>query len=574
MLPLTLQSLAKLDIKTIQPRFEFRSGQIFLGNIKKIFPNQTALVQVGQQNIIAKLEVPLINGNQYWFQVLSREGETILKMLSSYSKENNANSLLLNQLSLPNNKVNNELLAFLSKEQIPLTKDAIVKIAQWLENKGNSQDSFNTLQVMFKNKFPLAETIFQSVLETIKTQKSIHDTLQLFEKQLQLEPTSKTNQLLLSMIRNVVQQDIPIAKKVLLSIIDTAIQETAPNKIKAINLLDKLGMINNTTIDKQTTLTNGNAVNQLNIKNNEVEAANKYNEIVQHLTNLKEKSYDQINKSVQILENYLTDESTENNRSTTTFIPEMVKTNEKESQYTNRVEPFKNERLALSMEDQHFLKQVETEVKESVKGKDILELFKTVTKKLGINYEAEILKGNAELNQTDNILKPLLVKYLQETNHPLESKELAEQLVNKMNGQLLLSNQNNPITNIVYQLPIQLFGYQTEVTMQWSGKSKEDGKIDANYCKILFYLELEHLKETIVDMKVQNRVITIKIINEGEYLPELSQKFIPPLKKALMEINYTLSAIQFDQPNKGNGGMERSNIQKAHSLYSGVDIRI
>ncbi|MBU5211097.1 hypothetical protein [Heyndrickxia oleronia] len=574
MLPLTLQSLAKLDIKTIQPRFEFRSGQIFLGNIKKIFPNQTALVQVGQQNIIAKLEVPLINGNQYWFQVLSREGETILKMLSSYSKENNANSLLLNQLSLPNNKVNNELLAFLSKEQIPLTKDAIVTIAQWLENKGNSQDSFNTLQVMFKNKFPLAETIFQSVLETIKTQKSIHDTLQLFEKQLQLEPTSKTNQLLLSMIRNVVQQDIPIAKKVLLSIIDTAIQETAPNKIKAINLLDKLGMINNTTIDKQTTLTNGNAVNQLNIKNNEVEAANKYNEIVQHLTNLKEKSYDQINKSVQILENYLTDESTENNRSTTTFIPEMVKTNEKESQYTNRVEPFKNERLALSMEDQHFLKQVETEVKESVKGKDILELFKTVTKKLGINYEAEILKGNAELNQTDNILKPLLVKYLQETNHPLESKELAEQLVNKMNGQLLLSNQNNPITNIVYQLPIQLFGYQTEVTMQWSGKSKEDGKIDANYCKILFYLELEHLKETIVDMKVQNRVITIKIINEGEYLPELSQKFIPPLKKALMEINYTLSAIQFDQPNKGNGGMERSNIQKAHSLYSGVDIRI
>ena len=574
MLPLTLQSLAKLDIKTIQPRFEFRSGQIFLGNIKKIFPNQTALVQVGQQNIIAKLEVPLINGNQYWFQVLSREGETILKMLSSYSKENNANSLLLNQLSLPNNKVNNELLAFLSKEQIPLTKDAIVKIAQWLENKGNSQDSFNTLQVMFKNKFPLAETIFQSVLETIKTQKSIHDTLQLFEKQLQLEPNSKTNQLLLSMIRNVVQQDIPIAKKVLLSIIDTAIQETAPNKIKAINLLDKLGMITNTTIDKQTTLTNGNAVNQLNIKNNEVEAANKYNEIVQHLTNLKEKSYDQINKSVQILENYLTDESTENNRSTTTFIPEMVKTNEKESQYTNRVEPFKNERLALSMEDQHFLKQVETEVKESVKGKDILELFKTVTKKLGINYEAEILKGNAELNQTDNILKPLLVKYLQETNHPLESKELAEQLVNKMNGQLLLSNPNNPITNIVYQLPIQLFGYQTEVTMQWSGKSKEDGKIDANYCKILFYLELEHLKETIVDMKVQNRVITIKIINEGEYLPELSQKFIPPLKQALMEINYTLSAIQFDQPNKGNGGMERSNIQKVNSLYSGVDIRI
>ncbi|MCM3237740.1 hypothetical protein M3589_08365 [Heyndrickxia oleronia] len=573
MLPLTLQSLAKLDLKTIQPRFEFRSGQIFLGNIKKIFPNQTALVQVGQQNIIAKLEVPLINGNQYWFQVLSREGETILKMLSSYSKENNANSLLLNQLSLPNNKVNNELLAFLSKEQIPLTKDAIVKIAQWLENKGNSQDSFNTLQVMLKNKFPLAETIFQSVLETIKPQKSIHDTLQLFEKQLQLEPTSKTNQSLLSMIRNVVQQDIPIAKKVLLSIIDTAIQETAPNKIKAINLLEKLGMINNANIEKQTTLTNRNVVNQLNIKNNEVEVANKYNEIVQHLTNLKEKSYDQINKSVQILENYLTDESIENNRSTT-FIPEMVKTNEKEPQYTNRVEPFKNERLALSMEDQHFLKQVETEVKESVKGKDILELFKTVTKKLGINYEADMLKGNAELNQTDNILKPLLVKYLQETNHPLESKELAEQLVNKMNGQLLLSNPNNPITNIVYQLPIQLFGYQTEVTMQWSGKSKEDGKIDANYCKILFYLELEHLKETIVDMKVQNRVITIKIINEGEYLPELSQKFIPPLKQALMKINYTLSAIQFDQPNKGNGGTERSNIQKVHSQYSGVDIRI
>ena len=36
-----------------------------------------------------------------------------------------------------------------------------------------------------------------------------------------------------------------------------------------------------------------------------------------------------------------------------------------------------------------------------------------------------------------------------------------------------------------------------------------------------------------------------------------------------MEINYTLSARQFDQPNKGNGGHGTFKIQKAHSLYSG-----
>lgn len=61
--------------------------------------------------------------------------------------------------------------------------------------------------------------------------------------------------------------------------------------------------------------------------------------------------------------------------------------------------------------------------------------------------------------------------------------------------------------------------------MEW--KNEKDGKIDSNYARILFYLNLEALKETVIDMQVQNRIVSIYVYNELEGLDVLAE----PLKK-------------------------------------------
>lgn len=45
-----------------------KDGQVVHGTIKKLFPNQTAEVQIGNQKIIAKLETPLKAGDAHFFK--------------------------------------------------------------------------------------------------------------------------------------------------------------------------------------------------------------------------------------------------------------------------------------------------------------------------------------------------------------------------------------------------------------------------------------------------------------------------------------------------------------------------
>lgn len=97
-------------------------------------------------------------------------------------------------------------------------------------------------------------------------------------------------------------------------------------------------------------------------------------------------------------------------------------------------------------------------------------------------------------------LKPLLLKLLNE-QIPASIKEMAEQVLNRITAQQILSQENGPIQNLLLTLPINLGSTQTDLTLQWSGRKTKDGKIDPDYCRVLFYLELERLKETVIDMQ-------------------------------------------------------------------------
>ena len=79
--------------------------------------------------------------------------------------------------------------------------------------------------------------------------------------------------------------------------------------------------------------------------------------------------------------------------------------------------------------------------------------------------------------------------------------------------------------------------YETDVTLQWSGRKRKDGSIDPDYCRILFYLDLEQLKETVIDMQVQNRVIKISVLNEqSDVIQKAATPFIPTLRNQLEEM--------------------------------------
>ena len=61
----------------------FKDGQILYGKINKLYPNQMAEVQIGNQKIVANLEAPLQTGERYLLQVQQNTGHLLLKVVDS-----------------------------------------------------------------------------------------------------------------------------------------------------------------------------------------------------------------------------------------------------------------------------------------------------------------------------------------------------------------------------------------------------------------------------------------------------------------------------------------------------------
>ncbi|MBY0120712.1 hypothetical protein [Bacillus sp. S/N-304-OC-R1] len=218
---------------------------------------------------------------------------------------------------------------------------------------------------------------------------------------------------------------------------------------------------------------------------------------------------------------------------------------------------------------------------QATNSKIILEELKNVIRKIGYSYENETFKllkeqDGVEINKIES-LKPHLIRLLsEEVSAPV--REASEKLMNKITGYQVLSQEAGPIQHLVFQVPLAVWGNGTDLTMQWSGRKNDNGKIDPNFCRILFYLSLEHIKDTIVDLHVQNRVISISVLNHREDLKEIANLFIPNLKKALEELNYHLSSVNFEKPSdrkisKTDVNKKQSNY-KLPNNYSGVDFRI
>lgn len=240
---------------------------------------------------------------------------------------------------------------------------------------------------------------------------------------------------------------------------------------------------------------------------------------------------------------------------------------------------------------QHSNSESRKDVKEllhqQVSGRSFSHTLKSLARGIGYQYERDLLKLFNDENKLEfrdwahaKQLKPLLMEALQLNISDDLTKKLDAILQRITGQQLLSSHQYGPVHQTVFVIPIKLGGLETDVTMQWEGKRKEDGKLDENHCRVIFYLQLLSLNEVMIDVQVQNRIISIRVINEFEHPIHLTSSLQPVLKEALLQLNYQLSSFKWSKISKSN--QEGSNLQtfskntysENQGPYKGVDIRI
>lgn len=197
------------------------------------------------------------------------------------------------------------------------------------------------------------------------------------------------------------------------------------------------------------------------------------------------------------------------------------------------------------------------------------DLFQQLVARLGLQYEND-LQAVRDFSAIQKALKPALINALAQ---PLSDglKQSVERLLGRLTGQQLNTvTESGQMLTTMMQLPVQFGEHFTDLTIRWEGKKKRNGEIDSDFCRVLFYLELEYLQEIAVDMQIQKRTVSLKIYNENQALGNLIEAYRPVLKQRLETLDYGLSFVKHVKRNVNTERVLTGQTER----FNGMDIRV
>lgn len=591
-----------------------KEGQIVHGTIKKLYPNQTAEVQIGNQKVIAKLETPLKAGDAHFFQVSKASPDVQLKVVTGPLTGGNTIAQQATQLLQAMNLTKtNEMLAvtqFFLKEQLPISKELLVQAEQLLKQLPpgvSMKAALEGIQKMIELKLPLTPNLLETVLSG-KSTSGMQSAIESFKLALQQDSTispNVKNDMLQSLQKIAEPFRLPVAGAIVGKQIENLQNEqtSISTRLPILQALKETGILpaaaslsNPTPLSSQPALQNsagqwmaqfvqappsekGAIAEQLrNWINTQPLLTGEQKE--QLLSLMKE------NSQAQTIQNALVKVFAEQSgqaifREDTNGLTakehlvtllgkgQTVETVNQTLQQVNTI--------IKSSSNSFFTPQLITESEQAalnqLDGKAFEHAMKEVLKSLGFNYEAKLGSESQDLRQVALQLKPQLVELLQNQAISTSVREGAETLLNRMNGLQILSGENGLQHQLLMQVPLEFLGKKMDATLEWNGRMKEDGKIDSDFARIMFYLKLETLDETVVDMQVQNRIVTITVYNNDAQLQQLANTFKSALKEGLLSVGYTLSGV-FTKTFEEQQLASKVLPKVASKEMQGVDIRI
>ncbi|WP_314586115.1 hypothetical protein [Paenibacillus terrigena] len=143
-------------------------------------------------------------------------------------------------------------------------------------------------------------------------------------------------------------------------------------------------------------------------------------------------------------------------------------------------------------------------------------------------------------------LKLVLLQLIQSEDVPPAMKDTAQQLINQITGQqLMLSNDRSaPFAHVSLFIPLKNAGGEETATVHIQTRKGKRGDLDAGNCHLWFDLNLRALGRTIADVNVVDHIVSLKLLNDQEWLGPMVQERRSEMETALSQIGYQLISIQ------------------------------
>lgn len=551
-----------------QPQLTLKENQVVLGLVQKLFPEQKVLIQIGQATLVAQLETAIKGNESYWFTVKGSEHTGLkLKVMKqvegSLTNKIDTAKDLLEVFQLKNTKQNLALTREILKENIPITKEQLVAVTDVLKNTPNTMSSQAIHAIVFalKQNYLISNEIIKSLI-SIQTSTPL---VQQIDKVLQLIQAENNQSGAVKQLNNVLS--------------NLTENQTDHFDIKLLELMKNPEQLKEHTLSSKELLN----LKELHVKlsmSNDEQIKNMLKQALQQNEYGIEKPQIEQTSSSPIKENQKLTMS--NLEQIKTLLNQLVQQNEQPLNKTGLNQPssaiqFKENQQMLSQDEIMLIRKLAANVPLLSAKENVLDLLKTLDNKIGLQDEVKLWDQLMKGKELEDLLslKNSLIAARNEVASTLAREEI-DQLIQRFNGQTLIQQDNGPTQHFINQYPLFLPHHQTDLTIQWDGKKREDGTIDPAFCRIIFFLSLPRLKDVMIDVQIQNRVMNISILNNNAALAALVASKSEELKQTLEMMNYRISSIAvkpFEKENKVNIANQVQTI-KSSPFYQGVDLKI
>ncbi|MGF7029752.1 hypothetical protein J2T17_000657 [Paenibacillus mucilaginosus] len=230
-------------------------------------------------------------------------------------------------------------------------------------------------------------------------------------------------------------------------------------------------------------------------------------------------------------------------------------------------------------------------------------MLQRLMKALGVEHEQQAVRllepsvpgaaEAAEAPKAADSLKNVLMQLAQSSEAPAALKEAAQQAVQQITGQQLMLSQDRTamFSHITLFVPLlHPNGDQTAAVHIQSRKGK-NGKLDEENCRLVFDLQMKSLGDTMVDVQVVNRIVSLHVLNDDPVMQTLLDTFKDEIAKGMEAIGYQFISMKVSpypertgaasagDPGAASSSQSPMTADQRTSLYNrkpykGVDIRL
>ncbi|PCK21644.1 glycosyltransferase [Bacillus pumilus] len=515
--------------------------RLILGKVLKMLGDDTALVQIGSTKIKAQLAAQLKADAFYWFQFEQEGGGSLNKLRPVQQFDQDPKTLkdaaakLLEGLSLKNGLETMLTATAFLKEKSVINETELKTAVKWIEQLQGAdvKKGLQALLFALKKDLPIQQGVLQSIL-AVKSSSALHqDMTALLDRLTQLPKHSDATQALTQAIRSVIDAETNVHAEKLLSVL-LAAKEGQVKQGGSVPATPNLNPSQQTG-NNEASIVQGRQIDPVN------------QPTVQQSLSPK-----QLMVPLLQIERILTSMTKQGPdghqqpdvKQFTSLIQGLQQVG---SQPDAKAAVLQKEFPFLSKTEANALAQVIQQTEPTLSNKtDVLDLLMTMKKAIGIRDEIGMLKllekgsqdvKSQELHQLKHVLNDV-----RQADLPEHVKKEVDQLFHRLNGQLFVQQENQTVSQMMVSYPLFSKHSVQDLTFILKGHKKKDGSIDISQCRLMFYLNMENLEETLIDCTIQQKVMAITVETAYE-LQGTINPMIPAVRENLNALGYSLTGI-------------------------------